>query len=510
MVEIIIAVVALAIGGGIGYAIFRYVLKGQYQEVMDKARKDAEVVKEKKLLEVKEKFLNKKSELEKEVQQRNQRIQQSENRLKQRELNLNQRQEEISRRRQDVEQQQQRLDNEKKMLQVRHQELDKMQEQEREKLEELSGLSAEEAKTRLVESMKDQARLDAASYVNEIVDEAKLNANQQAKKIVIQTIQRVATETAIENSVSVFHIENDEVKGRIIGREGRNIRALETATGVDLIIDDTPEAITLSSFDQTRREVARMTLERLIGDGRIHPARIEETVEKCRHDLELQMKREGERAVMELGIHGLHPDLIKLIGRLKYRTSFGQNALTHSMEVAWVAGLLAGEMGVNVTMARRAGLLHDIGKALDHEIEGSHVQIGVDICRKYKENTQIIHAIEAHHGDVEPKTPLAFIIQAADAISAARPGARRENVESYVKRLENLEEISSSFEGVEQAFAVQAGREVRILVKPDVISDDQVILLARSIAKKIEDTLDYPGQIKVNVIRESRAVEYAK
>ena len=285
---------------------------------------------------------------------------------------------------------------------------------------------------------------------------------------------------------------------------------LETITGVDLIIDDTPEAITLSSFDQTRREVARMTLERLIGDGRIHPARIEETVEKCRHDLELQMKREGERAVMELGIHGLHPDLIKLIGRLKYRTSFGQNALTHSMEVAWVAGLLAGEMGVNVTMARRAGLLHDIGKALDHEIEGSHVQIGVDICRKYKENTQIIHAIEAHHGDVEPKTPLAFIIQAADAISAARPGARRENVESYVKRLENLEEISSSFEGVEQAFAVQAGREVRILVKPDVISDDQVILLARSIAKKIEDTLDYPGQIKVNVIRESRAVEYAK
>ena len=289
-----------------------------------------------------------------------------------------------------------------------------------------------------------------------------------------QAISRCAADHCSETTVSVVPLPSDEMKGRIIGREGRNIRALETATGVDLIIDDTPEAITLSSFDQTRREVARMTLERLIGDGRIHPARIE------------------------------------LIGRLKYRTSFGQNALTHSMEVAWVAGLLAGEMGVNVTMARRAGLLHDIGKALDHEIEGSHVQIGVDICRKYKENTQIIHAIEAHHGDVEPKTPLAFIIQAADAISAARPGARRENVESYVKRLENLEEISSSFEGVEQAFAVQAGREVRIMVKPDVISDDQVILLARSIAKKIEDTLDYPGQIKVNVIRESRAVEYAK
>ena len=338
----------------------------------------------------------------------------------------------------------------------------------------------------------------------------KENCDNIARNLIGQAVSRCAADHCSETTVSVVPLPSDEMKGRIIGREGRNIRALETATGGDLIIDDTPEAITLSSFDQTRREVARMTLERLIGDGRIHPARIEETVEKCRHELELQMKREGERAVMELGIHGLHPDLIKLIGRLKYRTSFGQNALTHSMEVAWVAGLLAGEMGVNVTMARRAGLLHDIGKALDHEIEGSHVQIGVDICRKYKENTQIIHAIEAHHGDVEPKTPLAFIIQAADAISAARPGARRENVESYVKRLENLEEISSSFEGVEQAFAVQAGREVRIMVKPDVISDDQVILLARSIAKKIEDTLDYPGQIKVNVIRESRAVEYAK
>ena len=338
----------------------------------------------------------------------------------------------------------------------------------------------------------------------------KENCDNIARNMIGQAISRCAADHCSETTVSVVPLPSDEMKGRIIGREGRNIRALETATGVDLIIDDTPEAITLSSFDQTRREVARMTLERLIGDGRIHPARIEETVEKCRHDLELQMKREGERAVMELGIHGLHPDLIKLIGRLKYRTSFGQNALTHSMEVAWLAGLLAGEMGVNVTLARRAGLLHDIGKALDHEIEGSHVQIGVDICRKYKENTQIIHAIEAHHGDVEPKTPLAFIIQACDAISAARPGARRENVESYVKRLENLEEISSSFEGVEQAFAVQAGREVRIMVKPDVISDDQVILLARQIAKKIEDTLDYPGQIKVNVIRESRAIEYAK
>ena len=362
----------------------------------------------------------------------------------------------------------------------------------------------------LLHKMDEELTHEKAIRVAAYETDLKENCDGIARNLIGQAISRCAADHCSETTVSVVPLPSDEMKGRIIGREGRNIRALETATGVDLIIDDTPEAITLSSFDQTRREVARMTLERLIGDGRIHPARIEETVEKCRHDLELQMKREGERAVMELGIHGLHPDLIKLIGRLKYRTSFGQNALTHSMEVAWLAGLLAGEMGVNVTLARRAGLLHDIGKALDHEIEGSHVQIGVDICRKYKENTQIIHAIEAHHGDVEPKTPLAFIIQACDAISAARPGARRENVESYVKRLENLEEISSSFEGVEQAFAVQAGREVRIMVKPDVISDDQVILLARQIAKKIEDTLDYPGQIKVNVIRESRAIEYAK
>ena len=347
MVEIIIAVVALAIGGGIGYAIFRYVLKGQYQEVMDKARKDAEVVKEKKLLEVKEKFLNKKSELEKEVQQRNQRIQQSENRLKQRELNLNQRQEEISRRRQDVEQQQQRLDNEKKMLQVRHQELDKMQEQEREKLEELSGLSAEEAKTRLVESMKDQARLDAASYVNEIVDEAKLNANQQAKKIVIQTIQRVATETAIENSVSVFHIENDEVKGRIIGREGRNIRALEAACGVEIVVDDTPEAIVISAFDPIRREVCRLALHQLVADGRIHPARIEEVVSKVKKQLDSEVVETGKRTAIDLGIHGLHPELVRIIGKMKYRSSYGQNLLQHARETANLSAVMAAELGLN-------------------------------------------------------------------------------------------------------------------------------------------------------------------
>ena len=369
---------------------------------------------------------------------------------------------------------------------------------------------AEEARQRLFAEIESRTRHEAAKMMRLIEAEARETADRKAKEIIACSIQRYAGDYVGEHTVTAVTLPSEDMKGRIIGREGRNIRALETATGVDLIIDDTPEAITLSSFDQTRREVARMTLERLIGDGRIHPARIEETVEKCRHDLELQMKREGEKAVMELGIHGLHPDLIKLIGRLKYRTSFGQNALTHSMEVAWLAGLLAGEMGVNVTLARRAGLLHDIGKALDHEIEGSHVQIGVDICKKYRENPQIIHAIEAHHGDVEPKTVLAFIIMAADAISAARPGARRENMESYIKRLETLEALCNGFEGVESSYAVQAGREVRILVQPDKVGDDQVILLARQVAKKIEDELDYPGQIKVSVIRESRATEYAK
>ena len=455
----------------------------------DQKRKDAVLEAKDEAFRLKAEVDAKKAEADKEIKQRRAEISRQENRIDQKET---------------------ALDRKTEALEKKEEELKKRAAEAEERLETLAGLSQEDAREVLLHKVDEELTHEKAVRVAAYETDLKENCDNIARNLIGQAVSRCAADHCSETTVSVVPLPSDEMKGRIIGREGRNIRALETATGVDLIIDDTPEAITLSSFDQTRREVARMTLERLIGDGRIHPARIEETVEKCRHDLELQMKREGERAVMELGIHGLHPDLIKLIGRLKYRTSFGQNALTHSMEVAWVAGLLAGEMGVNVTMARRAGLLHDIGKALDHEIEGSHVQIGVDICRKYKENTQIIHAIEAHHGDVEPKTPLAFIIQAADAISAARPGARRENVESYVKRLENLEEISSSFEGVEQAFAVQAGREVRILVKPDVISDDQVILLARSIAKKIEDTLDYPGQIKVNVIRESRAVEYAK
>ena len=510
LVACISAIAAIGIYVVVTNLVTKNSIRKRREAALKEAEAEGEMIKKERILQAKEKFIQLKSEYDRQVNERNQKIAQSEQRAKQIENNLQNQQRDLENKLRENDRLKEQMQNQLQILEHKKEEVDQMMREQNVRLEQISGLSSEEAKNILIENMKAEAKTEAAGYINETIEEAKMTATKEAKRIIVASIQRVATETAIENAVTVFNIESDEVKGRIIGREGRNIRALETATGVDLIIDDTPEAITLSSFDQTRREVARMTLERLIGDGRIHPARIEETVEKCRHDLELQMKREGERAVMELGIHGLHPDLIKLIGRLKYRTSFGQNALTHSMEVAWLAGLLAGEMGVNVTLARRAGLLHDIGKALDHEIEGSHVQIGVDICRKYKENTQVIHAIEAHHGDVEPKTPLAFIIQACDAISAARPGARRENVESYVKRLENLEEISSSFEGVEQAFAVQAGREVRIMVKPDVISDDQVILLARSIAKKIEDTLDYPGQIKVNVIRESRAVEYAK
>ena len=510
MVEIIIAVVALAIGGGIGYAIFRYVLKGQYQEVMDKARKDAEVVKEKKLLEVKEKFLNKKSELEKEVQQRNQRIQQSENRLKQRELNLNQRQEEISRRRQDVEQQQQRLDNEKKMLQVRHQELDKMQEQEREKLEELSGLSAEEAKTRLVESMKDQARLDAASYVNEIVDEAKLNANQQAKKIVIQTIQRVATETAIENSVSVFHIENDEVKGRIIGREGRNIRALEAACGVEIVVDDTPEAIVISAFDPIRREVCRLALHQLVADGRIHPARIEEVVSKVKKQLDSEVVETGKRTAIDLGIHGLHPELVRIIGKMKYRSSYGQNLLQHARETANLSAVMAAELGLNPKKAKRAGLLHDIGKVPDEETDLPHALYGAKLAEKYKEKADIVNAIAAHHDEVEMTTLLAPIVQVCDAISGARPGARREIVEAYIKRLNDLEATAMSYPGVVKTYAIQAGRELRVIVGADKMTDDEAEKLSGEIATKIQNEMSYPGQVKITVIREVRSVAYAK
>ena len=510
MITIIAALVALVIGGAIGFFIFRYVIKGKYNEMIEAANKEAEVVKEKKLLEVKEKFLNKKAELEKEVQQRNSRIQQSENKLKQREISLNQRQEELGRRKQEVEQYQQRVDNEKKLLSVKQQELEKMQKQEQAKLEELSGLSAEEAKQRLVESLKDQAKLDAASYINEIMDDAKLNANQQAKKIVIQTIQRVATETAIENSVSVFHIDNDEVKGRIIGREGRNIRALEAATGVEIVVDDTPEAIVISAFDPIRREVCRLALHQLVADGRIHPARIEEGVAKVKKQLENEIIETGKRTAIDLGIHGLHPELIRIVGKMKYRSSYGQNLLQHARETANLCAVMASELGLNPKKAKRAGLLHDIGKVPDEESELPHALYGAKIAEKYKEKPDICNAIGAHHDEMEMNTLLAPIVQVCDAISGARPGARREIVEAYIKRLNDLEAIAMSYPGVTKTYAIQAGRELRVIVGADKMTDEESTKLSDEIATKIQNEMTYPGQVKITVIRETRSVAYAK
>ena len=510
MVTIIAALVALLLGGIVGYFIFRYVIKGKYNEMIDAANKEAEVVKEKKLLEVKEKFLNKKAELEKEVQQRNSRIQQSENKLKQREISLNQRQEDLGRRKMELDQNQQRIDNEKKLLAVKQQDLEKMQKQEQAKLEELSGLSAEEAKNRLVESLKDQARLDAASYINEIMDDAKMNANQQAKKIVIQTIQRVATETAIENSVSVFHIDNDEVKGRIIGREGRNIRALEAATGVEIVVDDTPEAIVISAFDPVRREVCRLALHQLVADGRIHPARIEEVVAKVKKQLDNEIIETGKRTAIDLGIHGLHPELVRIIGKMKYRSSYGQNLLQHARETANLCAVMASELGLNPKKAKRAGLLHDIGKVPDEESELPHALYGAKIAEKYKEKPDICNAIGAHHDEMEMNTLLAPIVQVCDAISGARPGARREIVEAYIKRLNDLEAIAMSYPGVTKTYAIQAGRELRVIVGADKMNDEQSIKLSDEIATKIQNEMTYPGQVKITVIRETRSVAYAK
>ena len=510
IVTIIAALVAFVIGGAAGYFIFRYVIKGKYNEMIEAANKEAEVVKEKKLLEVKEKFLNKKAELEKEVQQRNSRIQQNENKLKQREISLNQRQEDLGRRKMEIDQYQQRVDNEKKLLSVKQQDLEKMQKQEQAKLEELSGLSAEEAKQRLIESLKDQAKLDAASYVNEIMDDAKLNANQQAKKIVIQTIQRVATETAIENSVSVFHIDNDEVKGRIIGREGRNIRALEAATGVEIVVDDTPEAIVISAFDPVRREVCRLALHQLVADGRIHPARIEEVVAKVKKQLDNEIIETGKRTAIDLGIHGLHPELIRIIGKMKYRSSYGQNLLQHARETANLCAVMASELGLNPKKAKRAGLLHDIGKVPDEESELPHALYGAKIAEKYKEKPDICNAIGAHHDEMEMNTLLAPIVQVCDAISGARPGARREIVEAYIKRLNDLEAIAMSYPGVTKTYAIQAGRELRVIVGADKMNDEESIKLSDEIATKIQNEMTYPGQVKITVIRETRSVAYAK
>ena len=510
VVTIVVSIACFIVGGFASYMFFKHGLKSKYDSILKEAETEAEVIKKNKLLEVKEKFLNKKADLEKEVSLRNQKIQQAENKLKQRELVLNQRQEEIQRKKLEAEAVKENLEAQLAIVDKKKEELEHMQRQEIEKLEAISGLSAEEAKERMVESLKEEAKTQAQSYINDIMDDAKLTASKEAKRIVIQSIQRVATETAIENSVTVFHIESDEIKGRIIGREGRNIRAIETLTGVDLIIDDTPEAVILSCFDPIRREIARIALEKLIADGRIHPARIEEMVEKARKEVNQKIREAGEQATYETGVHGLHPELIKILGRLRYRTSYGQNVLRHSIEVSQLAGIMAAELGVDENLAKRAGLIHDIGKALDHELEGTHVSIGTEIAKKYGESKLVVNCIAAHHGDEEAHSVEAVLVSAADAVSAARPGARRETLENYLKRLTKLEEIAESFDGVEDCFAIQAGREIRVMVKPDKLDESDCVLLVHDIVKRIEAELEYPGQIKVVVIRETRMVDYAK
>ncbi|MCI6250599.1 MAG: ribonuclease Y [Alloprevotella sp.] len=509
--EPLISILAgLVVGAVGGYTLFRYVLKKTYNRILDEANRESEVIKEKKLLEVKEKFLNKKAELEKEVGQRNQRIQQAENKLKQREISLNQRHDELARRKSELDSTQSRLQNREQALNQRQGELEKLELQERAKLEELSGLSAEEAKARLVESLKDEARTDAQSYINEIMDDAKMTANKEAKRIVIQSIQRVATETAIENSVTVFHIDNDEVKGRIIGREGRNIRALEAATGVEIVVDDTPEAIVISAFDPVRREICRLALHQLITDGRIHPARIEEVVAKVRKQVEEEIIETGKRTAIDLGIHGLHPELVRIVGKMKYRSSYGQNLLQHARETANLCSVMAAELGLNPKKAKRAGLLHDIGKVPDEESELPHALYGAKLAEKFKEKPEICNAIGAHHDEMEMTTLLAPIVQVCDAISGARPGARREIVEAYIKRLNDLERIAMSYPGVTKTYAIQAGRELRVIVGADKVDDTQIEGLSNDIARQIQDEMTYPGQVKITVIRETRSVSYAK
>ena len=462
------------------------------------------------MLEVKEKFIQLKAELEKQVAARNSKIQSVETKLKQHELSLSQRQEELQRKLTEADILKENLNNQAQLIEKRKLDLEKMHQQEVVHLETISGLSAGEAKERLIESLKDEAKTDAASYINEIMEEAKMTANMEAKKVVIKTIQRVATETAIENSVTVFHIDSDEIKGRIIGREGRNIRALEAATGIEIIVDDTPEAIVLSGFDPVRREVARLALHQLVLDGRIHPARIEEVVNKVRKQVEEEIIETGKRTTIDLGIHGLHPELVRLIGKMKYRSSYGQNLLQHARETANLCAVMAAELGLNPKKARRAGLLHDIGKVPDDEPELPHAILGMKICEKYKEKPDICNAIGAHHDEVEMQTLLAPIVQVCDAISGARPGARREVVEAYIKRLNDLEQLAMSYPGVVKTYAIQAGRELRVIVGADKIDDKDTENLSNEIAKKIQDEMTYPGQVKITVIRETRAVSYAK
>ena len=473
------------------------------KRILNDALKNAEAKKKETILEAKDEIHRLRNESDKELRERRSEVQRQERRIQQKEETLDKKIE-------NLEHKDEKLTQKLKDAERRLAEAEDVKKSQFDMLERISGLTKEQAKDYLLKSLETELDHDKAVRINKFEQRFRDEAEEKAKEIISQSIQRCAADHSSEVTISVVPLPNEDMKGRIIGREGRNIRSLETATGVDLIIDDTPEAITVSCFDPVRREIARLALEKLIADGRIHPARIEDMVEKARREVEQTIKKEGERAVLELGIHNMNPELVRLIGKLHYRTSYGQNILNHSMEVAYLSGLMAAELGADVTLARRAGILHDIGKALDHEMEGSHVQLGVEVARRYRESEQVIHAIQAHHGDVETKTLIASIVQAADAISAARPGARRENIENYIKRLEKLEEIANDFDGVEQSYAIQAGREVRILVKPEVVSDDRMVIMARDIVKRIENELDYPGQVKVHVIRESRAIDYAK
>ena len=502
--------ISLAIGIVVGMTIRKKIAESKIESaeqeakrVVDLAKVEAENMKKEEILKAKEEIMNSRKELDQEIKERRSEVQKQESRMIQKEENLDRRSENLEKKERDLDKEYQSLENQKE-------EVNKVYEKQVEELQKIASLSKDEAREYLLNEMDKEITTEKAKLIRELNQKAKEDANKNAKEIISYAVQKCAADHTSETTVSIVSLPSDEMKGRIIGREGRNIKALETLTGIDLIIDDTPEAVILSGFDPLRREVARIALEKLIDDGRIHPAKIEEMVEKAKEELNTIIKEEGERAALETGVNNLHPDIIRLLGKLKYRTSYGQNVLSHSIEVSNLARIMAEELGLDAKRARRAGLLHDIGKALDHDMEGTHVQIGVDILKKYKENPLIINAVEAHHGDVEPQTLEAVLVQAADAISASRPGARRETLEAYIKRLENLESIADSFDGVEKSFAIQAGREVRIIVKPDRITDDQMTVLARDVSKRIEDEMDYPGQIKVNIIREKRVVDYAK
>ena len=510
IIYVAIALVALSVVAGVTMAINKSLAKSRANSIIEEAKLEAEVLKKNKILEAKEEGVAIKAEAEKIATQRLSKVQSTEAKLKQREMQLNQQQSEVQRKKNENENLKQTLEKEQAYLESQRQELEKMQARVKETLEHVSGLSAEEAKEKLVESLKDEAKTAAQSYINDIMDEAKLTANKEAKRIVVQTIQRTATETAIENAVTVFHIENDEIKGRIIGREGRNIRALEAATGIEIIVDDTPEAIVLSGFDPVRREIARLALHQLVADGRIHPARIEEVVAKVRRQVEEEIIETGKRTAIDLGIHGLHPELIRLVGKMKYRSSYGQNLLQHSRETANLCAIMAAELGLNPKKARRAGLLHDIGKVPDEEPELPHALLGMKLAEKFKEKADICNAIGAHHDEEEASSLLAPIVQVCDAISGARPGARREVVEAYIKRLNDLENLALSYPGVIKTYAIQAGRELRVIVGADKISDAETEKLSGEIAKKIQDEMTYPGQVRITVIRETRAVSFAK